>query len=103
MSKLRKLSKLQKNYCVTEKECLGIIFGISKFEKYLYGRRFTLQTDIQPLVYFAQARIHNGRLMRWSLFLLQYQMVTQYIKGRDNVGADCMSRFAVLTDTHEDE
>jgi len=28
-------------------------------------------------------------------------MVTQYIKGRDNVGADCMSRFAVLTDEQQ--
>ena len=98
----RKLSKPERNYCVTEKECLGIIFGISKFEKYLYGRRFTLQTDHQPLAYLAQARVHNGRLMRWSLFLQQYQMVTQYIKGRDNVGADCMSRFAVLADSHQD-
>ena len=82
----KKLSKPEKNYCVTEKECLGIIFRISKFEKYLYGRRLTLQTDHQPLAYLAQARVHNGRLMRWSLFLKQYQMVTQYIKGRDTSG-----------------
>ena len=67
----RKLSKPERNYCVTE-ECLGIIFGISKFEKYLVGRRFTLQTDHQRLAYLAQTRVHNGRLMRWSLFLQQY-------------------------------
>ena len=97
----RKLSKAERNYSVTEKECLGIVFGITKFEKYLYGRKFTLQTDHQPLAYLAQARAHNGRLMRWSLFLQQYQMVTQYIKGRDTVGADCMSRFAVLTDEQQ--
>ena len=98
----RKLSKAERNYSVTEKECLGIIFGITKFEKYLYGRKFTLQTDHQPLAYLAQAKAHNGRLMRWSLFLQQYQMVIQYIKGKDNVGADCMSRFAVLTDGRTD-
>ena len=57
----RKWNKSERNFCVTEKECLDIIFGISKFEKYLYGRKFTLQTDRQPF--------YNGRLMRWSLLL----------------------------------
>ena len=95
----RKLNKAERNFCVTEKECLDIIFGISKFEKYQYGKRFTLPTDHQPIAYLIQAKVHNEQLILWSLFLQQYQMVTQYIKGKDNVGADCMSRFAVLDDT----
>jgi hypothetical protein len=90
------LSAAEKNYSVSERECLGIVFGISRFERYLYGRKFILETDHQPLAYLAQAKLSNGRLMRWSLFLQQYQMQIRYVKGSENVGADFMSRSAEM-------
>jgi hypothetical protein len=89
----RKLNTAERNYSVTEKECLAIVFGIHKFQRYLYGRKFILETDHQPLAYLAQAKLTNGRLMRWSLFLQQYQVQLRYIRGNSNVGADCMSRL----------
>jgi hypothetical protein len=55
-----------------------------------------LETDHQPLAYLAQAKLSNGRLMRWSLFLQQYQMQIRYVKGTENVGADFMSRSAEM-------
>jgi len=91
----RKLNTAERNYTVTEKECLAVIFGISKFERYLYGRRFTLQVDHQPLAYLRQAKLTNGRLMRWSLYLQQYNVHVQYIKGSDNIGADYLSRMGL--------
>lgn len=90
----RKLSKAERNYSVSERECLGIVFRISRLERYLYGRKFVLETDHQPLAYPAQAKLSNGRLMRWSLFLQQYQMKIRYVKGTENVGANFMSRSA---------
>jgi hypothetical protein len=91
----RKLLSAERNYSVSEKECLAIVFGISKFQRYLYGRKFILETDHQPLAYLAQAKLTNGRLMRWSLFLQQYQVQVRYIKGDQNVGADCLSRLGL--------
>ena len=41
----RKLNSAERNYTVTERGYLAVIFGISKFQRYLYGREFTLQMD----------------------------------------------------------
>ena len=65
----KKLLPRERRYSVVERECLAIIFAIKKFEKYLYGREFTLQTDHQPLACIKQSKVENSRILRWALFL----------------------------------
>ena len=45
----RTLSAIERSYAQVEKEALSLIFGITKFHKYLYGQHFTTFKDHKPL------------------------------------------------------
>ncbi|KAK7097946.1 hypothetical protein V1264_004849 [Littorina saxatilis] len=87
----KKLSGAEKNYSTMEKECLAIVWGIKKFELYLQGVKFVLQTDHKPLTYLNSAKFVNNRIMRWVMYLQNFDMRVESIKGSDNVGADFLS------------
>ena len=88
----KKLLPREKNYSTIEKECLGIIWGIEKFRKYLYGVEFLLETDHKPLSYLQTAKVLNPRIMRWAMRLQPYRFRIVAIRGQDNLGADYLSR-----------
>ena len=47
----RTLSTVEKKYSQLDKEVLRIIFGVTKFHKYLYGRNCIIVTDHKPLTH----------------------------------------------------
>ena len=44
----RTLNSSERNYLQIKKEALALVFGIKKFHQYVYGRSFTLVTDLSP-------------------------------------------------------
>ena len=89
----RKLNSAEQNYSTVEKELLAVVWGIQKFSPYLYGREFVLQSDHLPLQHLDQMKNSNSRLMRWAMQLQPYAYVFKAIPGKDNVGADFLSRM----------
>lgn len=87
----RTLSKAEENYCTTEKELLAIIWAVKHFRPYLYGRRFKLITDHQPLIYSMTSA--NQKIIRWKIDLSEFDFETIYKPGRENVVADALSRI----------
>jgi hypothetical protein len=88
----RKLNKAELNYSVVEKECLSMVWSISKLRHYLDGKPFKLRTDHRPLTHLAKFKDGNQRLARWALALQHFDYTVDYTKGSLNVVADYLSR-----------
>ena len=88
----KKLLQRQRNYSTIERECLSIIWAVQKFEAYLWGRDFVIQTDHQPLTYINQTKVINKKIMRWAMILQEFRFRVESIPGNQNFGPDFLSR-----------
>lgn len=93
----RTLNSAEKNYSTIEKELLSIIENCKHFRPYLFGRKFTVKTDHNPLVWLSKLKEPNSRLTRWRLKLEEYDFDVIYKKGLENKVADALSRIEINT------
>jgi len=75
----RTLTPAEKRYCQLDKEALAIIFGLKKFNQYLFGHHFVIFTDHKPLSHLfdstgAVPQLASARIQRWALTLLDYRI-----------------------------
>lgn len=89
----RKLSDSERNYPVHQLEFLALKWAVvDKFHDYLYGVKFTVRTDNNPLTYVLTTAKLNAVGHRWLAALATYDFNIQYRPGRHNVDADLLSR-----------
>uniref|UniRef100_A0A183BVP9 Reverse transcriptase n=1 Tax=Globodera pallida TaxID=36090 RepID=A0A183BVP9_GLOPA len=94
----RTLNSAERNYAQIEKEGRAVIFGVEKFNQYLYGRKFILQTDHEPLKRIFGPKgelpvVAARRLHRWSLILMNYEFDVEYCSTNNFGYADGLSRL----------
>ena len=77
----RSLTETERNYVQMEKEPLAIV--IEKFESYLYGRKFKVETDQKPLESILKKSLLSASkcLQRMMLRLQKFDLEVGYKKG----------------------
>lgn len=92
------LTPTQRKYSQIHKEVLSIIFALSKFHQFFYGRKFILVTDHKPLLNIfspekATPALAANRLARWALTLSQYDYTIEYRQSAKHGNAVALSRL----------
>lgn len=90
----RVLNAAERNYSATERELLAVVWAITVFRPYLYGREFIVQTDHKPLIGIFRTKDISSRLLRWKLKLDEYDYKIVHVPGKKIPHADGLSRMA---------
>ncbi|XP_033229737.1 uncharacterized protein LOC117181286 [Belonocnema kinseyi] len=89
----RTLNKAEENYTTSQKELLAIVWAVKRLRQYLLGKKFPIQTDHKALIWLHNVKDPSSRLLRWRLRLEEYVYEIEYVKGKENKVADCLSRL----------
>lgn len=94
----RTLSRAEQNYSQIEREALSVVFGVERFKTYLLGIKFELRNDHKPLekLFSNNSGVPSRcspRIQRWALRLSMFRFNFRYIKGKENLTSDFLSRL----------
>jgi RNase H-like domain found in reverse transcriptase/Integrase zinc binding domain len=87
----RKLNPAQINYTTIEKELLSVVKTLKEYRQWLLGAQITIYTDHKNLTY-ALTQYQTQRVLRWRLYIEEYDPKFEYIQGNANVLSDALSR-----------
>lgn len=90
----RGLKTSEENYAAHKLEFLALKWAVTqKFKDYLYGHRFSVLTDNNPLSYVLTTAKLDATGHRWLAELACYDFTISYRSGKKNGDADGLSRL----------
>ena len=90
----RSLRPSESRYPAYKLEFLGLVWSVTrKFREYLYGGKFTVYTDSNPLTYIQDNAKLDAMTQRWVAELASFNVSIAYKPGATNVEADALSRI----------
>ena len=90
----KKLTQSQLSYSTTEKELLAIVLCLKEYCKILYGGVINVFTDHKNLAF---KTLSVQCILRWRIFLDEFDLTLKYIKGKNNALADCFSWLPIIS------
>eukprot|EP00253_Pinus_taeda_P034478 PITA_34478 len=89
------------NYTITKKEFLAVVHALNKFRHYITGYQTFVHTDHAAIRYLMNKPDVNARIIRWLLFLQQFDLTIVDKPGKENVVADFLSRVNLTAGEEE--
>ena len=82
--------------------------GSSKFHNYIFGRRFTIVTDHEPLTSILHPQkgvpvMTAARLQRYALLLSAHNYTIEYRNTKKHANADSLSRLPLAVEAEIDD
>ncbi|KAJ0442677.1 putative nucleotidyltransferase, Ribonuclease H [Helianthus annuus] len=75
-----------------DRELLALVLAVQKWNHYLLGRHFFIRTDHYTLKFLLEQRITTTEQQRLLLKLMPYDFSITHRAGKENKGADALSR-----------
>lgn len=101
----RDLTPTEQRYAQIEKEALALIWATERFDEYLRGMEFVLQTDHKPLLpHLGQHNfdILSLRVQQFRIRLMRYSYKIEYVPEKNMATADTLSRPPCEENSFED-
>jgi hypothetical protein len=90
----RQLSAAKRNYSLTKREALGMVYSVQKYRHYLLGYKFTFHVDHDALKYMINKPQCSKRIARWILFLQEFNFTINIRLGKIHANIDFCSRIS---------
>ena len=92
----RSLTACEQRYAQIEKEALATTWACERFNSYLLGKTFEVQTDHKPLIYLLSSKKDLDclppRIQRFRMRLMKYSFNIVHVPGKNLNCADALSR-----------
>ncbi|GFV91459.1 retrovirus-related Pol polyprotein from transposon opus [Trichonephila clavipes] len=89
----QKFNATQKNWASIEKKAWAVLYGLNKFDKWIYGAKVEIISDHNPLKYLNQTTPKSPKLTRWALALQRWNHSITHRPGIQHRSADALSRL----------
>jgi transposase InsO family protein len=99
----RLLTKSERNYCVTRRELLAVVYFTKQFRNYLLGKKFLIRTDHAALRWLRNIAEPVGQQARWLASMEEYEFDIEHRPGKKHANADALSRRPCRQCTAEEE
>nr|GEU77481.1 reverse transcriptase domain-containing protein [Tanacetum cinerariifolium] len=93
------MTEAQIHYTMTKKEMVAVVYAFEMFRPCLVLSKSIMYTDHSALKYLLSKQDAKPRLLRWVLFLQEFDIIIRDKKGTENLAADHLSR---PENTHKD-